>query len=276
MKLSKKHKNTIKRWIPAAIQDWLAAVTSNKITFIGQYDSWESAVQRSSGYSDEEILAKVKSALLEVKNGNAAYERDSVLFYDDQKPFALLTCLLRIVRNSSQLNVLDIGGSLGSTYFQCRDFLDHIDNLNWIINEQEHFVQCGRESFEDEVLSFTTDLDSALKRSNPDIVLLSSVLQYLENPYHIIDKIMGSDVEHIILDRTPFSPDDKELLTVQSVPSSIYNASYPSWIFSRSRLVGHISNRYSMELEFDASDGRIESNRITACYKGFLFRKCNA
>lgn len=52
-----------------------------KIHYLGDYQSWEEAESQCTGYDDEEILNKVKEATMSVINGNAIYERDSVLFY---------------------------------------------------------------------------------------------------------------------------------------------------------------------------------------------------
>ncbi len=50
----------------------------------GDYRSWDEAMTASTGYDSGIILEKTKAALLKVKNGEAAYERDSVLFDEIQ------------------------------------------------------------------------------------------------------------------------------------------------------------------------------------------------
>ena len=50
----------------------------------GDYRSWGEAMAASTGYDTEIILEKTKTALLKVKNGEAAYERDSVAFDEIQ------------------------------------------------------------------------------------------------------------------------------------------------------------------------------------------------
>ena len=46
----------------------------------GPYLTWSDASDLSTGYNDNNILKKVASSTLKVINGEAAYERDSVLF----------------------------------------------------------------------------------------------------------------------------------------------------------------------------------------------------
>src|SRR5712691_3342391 len=89
----------------------------------GDYAAWEDAVHASTGYDSEVILEKTRTALLQVKNGQAVYERDSVVFDEVQYAWPLLAGLLWIAtRSGGKLDVLDFGGSLGSTYFQNRAF----------------------------------------------------------------------------------------------------------------------------------------------------------
>jgi len=51
-------------------------------------------VSASTGYDNDMILEKTRLALLKVKNGEAAYERDSVVFEDIQYAWPLLAGLL--------------------------------------------------------------------------------------------------------------------------------------------------------------------------------------
>ena len=46
----------------------------------GDYASWEDAEQLSKGYDAVEIAEKVLASTLKVKNGEAVFERDSVIF----------------------------------------------------------------------------------------------------------------------------------------------------------------------------------------------------
>ena len=58
-----------------------------------------------------------------VKNGEAVYERDSVLFDEIQYSWGLLAGLEKAaLEHDGKLCVLDFGGSLGSTYYQNKQF----------------------------------------------------------------------------------------------------------------------------------------------------------
>ena len=250
----------------------LVRQVGQKRIFEGNYGSWSEACSVTSGYDSDVILSKVRDALLKVKSGEAVYERDSVLFDEVQYSWPLLAGLLWIAsRNRNRLTVVDFGGSLGSTYYQNRRYLRHLDHLSWNIIEQQKFVDCGRQHFQDDIVRFYDSLDECLTERNPDVILFSSVLQYLERPYNVLSDIVRREVPYVIMDRTTVIDDLADRLTVQHVPESIYPASYPAWFFNKQKLVTFFADRYNMIAEFDALAGMIELGDTTAHDKGFIF-----
>lgn len=209
----------------------------------GNFESWEEAQSNCSGYDSDIILEKCKNALLKVKNKEAVYERDSVLFDKIQYSWGLLAGLQKVaIENKNNLNVLDFGGSLGSTYYQNREFLSSLEKLEWNIVEQPHFVDCGKQNFENEQLKFYHTIEECTQKKQPNVLLLSSVLQYLENPNQWIQKFNNLQIEYIIIDRTAFIASDNDVLTVQNVPESIYKASYPAWFINKEKLIKKFRN----------------------------------
>lgn len=111
----------------------------------GNYSDWKTASEKCSGYDSAIILEKVKESTLKVKEGIAPYERDSVIFSEIQYSYPLLSGLVWIAgENKGKLNVLDFGGSLGSSYYQNKLFLDTLTEVKWCIVEQPGFVETGK------------------------------------------------------------------------------------------------------------------------------------
>jgi putative methyltransferase (TIGR04325 family) len=246
-----------------------------KYGFWGDYRSWQAAYQDSTGYDKSIILDKVRDALLRVKQGTAVYERDSVIFDQIHYSFPLLAGLLRIsVQNKSQISVLDFGGSLGSSYYQCRNFLSSLSKLEWSIVEQQNFVDCGREFFEDDQLKFFSDIDTCLLQRNPHVILLSGVLQYLEFPYKFLENMVECSFEHIIIDRTSFLEEERDRLAIQKVPPEIYPASYPAWFLNLDKFLDIFREKYELIAQFDALAGLIELRKPYAKAQdmGFIFK----
>jgi putative methyltransferase (TIGR04325 family) len=239
----------------------------------GVYPSWEEAKRHAESWDSELIINKVKDSALKVKNGEAAYERDSVLFYKKEYPFTLIAGLLRIAAmNNGKLNVLDFGGSLGSTYYQCRDFLTGLEKIKWNIVEQEKFVKIGRELFEDKELKFYFSIEECLEKEKPYVIIFSGVLQYLENYYEILEKAK-SYFTHIIVVRTPFAAIPDNLITLEVVPPSIYKATYPMWIFSNERFMKIFQREFTLIAEFPSVDGSWNFKNIRIEFKGYIFEK---
>lgn len=203
------------------------------------------------GYNSEVILEKTKNALLLVKNGEAVYERDSVLFDKKQYPFPLISFLLysALIQNGP-LNIMDFGGSLGSTYYQVKDFLTTGACNSWNIIEQPHYVDCGKKYFEDHTLHFFSSVQECNATSRIDFVILSSSVQYLEDPHTFLDELCSYNYKYLLFDRTAFTEGADDRLTVQHVPPEIYDASYPAWFFNEQKFLEHFQTDYVIKGEF--------------------------
>jgi len=264
-------KNVLPPFVVNALRRLFAARPQETIRFTGDYASWDEAERRSIGYAAPEILVKTRAAMLKVKNGEAAFERDSVLFAVMENNFPLLAGLMRAATaNGGHLSVLDFGGSLGSTYFRCRDFLSTVKELRWSIVEQPGHVACGREEFANEQLHFYETIVDCLRAERPNVLLLSGVVQCLPKPYDFLIDILRYEFPYIIVDRTAFAPNGRDRLTVEHVPAWIYPASYPSWFLSEKRFLAHLDQRYKQPASFPARD-TIAPEGGEAVYKGFIF-----
>lgn len=235
----------------------------------GNYSSWSQAKSRCKGYADKDILEKVIETAISVKNGQIAFERDSVPFDKKIYSYPVLAALMWIAtQRNNRLNVLDFGGALGSSYYQNSHFLNSLSGVNWCIVEQPHFVDAGRKNFETDELHFFYDVDECLLTLEIDAVLLSGVIQYMEKPYELILDLVRRNLEYIIIDRTLFYP-DRDRLTIQKVPKKIYDASYCCWILNESKILNIVSEKYDLIYDFDIR----ETINLNAMYKGYLFRK---
>lgn len=108
--------------------------------WFGDYSSWSVVKNECSGYEAANILNTVKSSVIKVRNGEAVYERDSVLF-DEVTYSPHLIEVLESSINNGKLHVVDFGGSLGSSYFQHRNLFQDLIDFRWSVVEQSHFVE---------------------------------------------------------------------------------------------------------------------------------------
>jgi putative methyltransferase (TIGR04325 family) len=250
-------------------------LAGDTISWSGNYRSWLEALKNCSGYDSEVILISCLKSLIKVRNGDFKYERDSVLFDKKQYSFGLLSgLLLSAIENNCELNVLDFGGSLGSTYFQNRD-IKGFKSIKWSIVEQPNFVKCGREYFENEELKFYYSIEECLSNRSPNVIILSSVLQYIENYIEIINQINEIRFDYIIIDRTTFINGANHRIVKQEVPEWIYKASYPVHLFKFDEFVSLFTN-YEVVSDFnsfcDPTKYDLEDNAQIK-WKGIIFQK---
>lgn len=275
--LLQKIKSIVKLWLPPAIVMLVQRLHHKGLYFEGNFSSWESAAKKCSGYSSVHILNKVLNATLAVKNGEAAYERDSVIFDEIDYVWPVLTGLmLAATHNNGRLNVLDFGGALGSTYFQNRKFLLTLPELSWNVVEQPHYANVGKKYISDQHLKFYSTVDECLIENAPNIILLSGVLQYIEHPESLIEQLSSIEAKYLIIDRTPFSFYESDHLVIQHVPTSIYAASYPMWIFSRNKFNAILAKNWNMIARNLGADGSFKSDKnIAFSFEGILLEASN-
>ena len=267
------NKRVVRSYIKEFLPPFFLSVMRRRkqaVSWKGDYVTWEGAKEASTGYDGRLILHKVKEAALRVKRNQAAFERDSVVFGTIEYNWSLLSGLLWAAsRAGGKLHVVDFGGSLGSTFFQHKIFLQDLPEIAWYIVEQTHFVDCGREYFETVELKFFESIAECLEAPHfvPNVIILSSVLQYLEKPYEMLQYILNIGIPTIIFDRTPFTLDFRDRLTVQVVSRRIYQGSYPCWFFDSRRFYSMFKKDYSEIASFDCRD----SANIPSRFAGGIF-----
>lgn len=265
-------KKLIKKWIPPVLLDALKIVNPRSIRLSGCYECWGDAMAQCKGYDQSIIFEKTLASALEVKNGNKPFERDSVLFDRIIYSWPILASLnWAAAQDSGKLRVLDFGGALGSSYFQNKKFIDHLSEVCWHIVEQPKLAELGIKHLQNESLSFSSNIEDGFRCFRPNFVLLSSVLQYIEDPFDVIANLANRDVSVIALDRTPFlNEDQKTFIQKQSVPSQIYSTSYPCYLFNENEIISAFT-KYGCQLV--ESFHSLDKLSTKATWKGMIFKK---
>nr|WP_295874983.1 methyltransferase, TIGR04325 family [uncultured Chitinophaga sp.] len=250
-----------------------------KFGWFGNYPSWLEAKKLTSGYEAKNILETTKKSLLLVKSGEAVYERDSVLFDTKEYPYAVIAALLyTAMKNGNKLHVIDFGGSLGTTWYQVKDFIPAGLVVTWAIVEQPAYVTEGRKYFEDDQLKFYYTIEECLKEVGVvHLIFLSGVVQNLEDPHAFLEELVRYPVNNILFDRTTFIKDqDTDRLTVQVVSPEIYDAQYPVWFFNEACFLHHFQS-FNIKTEFfpyvEGEKDIAIDDQFIAYGKGFFFER---
>lgn len=211
----------------------------SKLNLIGPFKNFETARNNSQGYEDAVILQKVKKAIIEVLENNKIWERDGTIFFTKKPKQRILEILKKYVKKETF--ILDIGGGLGGLYINNRE-LFNIKNDFYIL-EQENFVQCGRDISEKYKLpiKFITSID--MMKFTPNIVIFSSVLQYLPEVHNLIEEVKKLSPNYIIIDRTWFTNSKDKKWWVQRTKNYYSKTcSYPIRPINIELLLNHLSN----------------------------------
>lgn len=263
----------IRRWLPQGLRDLLNYWGGYAIYYRGEFADWSAARAAADGYDEASLLQRLTAAAQAVKAGEAAWEQDGVTWDHIPPNMPLFAALSRVaLAQEGQLSVLDFGGALGTSYFQCRGFLAEVKNLAWSVVEQPQLVAIGRRSFERDALRFYTTIDDAIAAQRPNVALLSSVLQYLEQPWAVLNQLIVAGIPYLIIDRHPCTL-THELITVQVVPPTLYAASYPCWLFDCPGMVATLDRHYELLAAWEGKDPPIRGRSKGAEFRGYFFRR---
>ena len=260
-------KNLVRAALPAPLHR--ALTRRRRLHFTGPYRNWSAARAAAGGYDDPAILERMVASAREVAAGRAAYERDTVLFHEPAADPLLLGELETLALSRPRgLRVLDFGGALGSTWFQHRAFLRKLPPVSWHIVEQPKIAARGRLEFSGSGLTFHDSLDSALDQGPPDLVLISSVLQYLPDPWSALARLSALPAETWLITRTPFTDTlATDTIVVQHVPAAIYRASYSAWVFSTAAFEDFWTRRSASLTWHPCTGGRFTDAGVIQSYR---------
>jgi putative methyltransferase (TIGR04325 family) len=239
--------------------------------YCGRYDDWLAAVRASEGYQAPVVLQKTRDATAKVRAGAVPYQQDGVTFdrVPDHAYRLALVLAVAALERSCPLRVVDFGGALGGAFFSLRPLLPGSTEIDWTVVEQPAYCEAGRREFGGDHLSFCDDLQALAAEQRPDVLLCSSVLQFLEDPLVVLRRLIGLRPRHLVIDRTPFSASGRAEITVQRVPASIYRTSFPSWLLCEGTFAACWQDSgYRPWLQWDYSS----SFTARATFKGFALK----
>ena len=272
-------KHFIKSLIPPIVLEAINKFTGRNIQWIGDFQTFQEANSQAKGYNPDIYLPKLIETVKIVRDDEGKCERDSVLFDKITYPYPLLSNLFAIVSRLQvkSLYILDFGGSLGSLYFQNRKFLRTLPHFTWNILEQEKIIRAGKELFQTQELLFHSNIQEAkshIKPQDSKILILSGVLQYLENPYQTLSKLIQEfKFDAILVDRTPFSKDETHHIVLQKVPKEIYQTQYPCHLFSTKDFLENLSKLGGGYELFDEFESYCDTHTSSFNSLGFSFIK---
>jgi putative methyltransferase (TIGR04325 family) len=274
-----KPKTILRRLTPPSVWDLASYVKHIKKraatagTFEGPYRTWQQARQASDGWDASTILDKTLSVSLLLRDGAIESQQDTqVLPNIAYSPLVLSLLVLAMERTKGRLVLFDIGGSLGTNFYQNRKLISGmtITSVQWNVIEIPATAALGRAHFQTETLRFFDSIEAASRNmpERPQAVLFSGSLQYAPEPLTYIDQAIATGTTYLALDRLLMSPTEDDQIFVQRPnPEKYYSATYPVWCFSRDRFLSKMRNRGLHLIEHFTADA---TKNFDHC--GLLFR----
>jgi putative methyltransferase (TIGR04325 family) len=163
-----------------------------------QYQSYESALQDSDTYEDARVVEVVarktkayRDALLS-STGSIVKTRQTL-----QNMF-----VLSYVRPERPLDVLELGGACGASYFELSRLLPGRIK-SWSVVETPSMAAAAGKMFPDAGVKFFDDLGAAASQVESfDLIVAQGVLQYTSNPLRTLDSLIALRCSYIYVTRT--------------------------------------------------------------------------
>lgn len=266
-KTSRSLNRVVSSLLPPIVRQLLLRLGLGGSRFIYGFKSWDDARSNCRGYDSNQIADALVEASRKVRDGEAAFERDGVVFERIEYSWPLLAAILGTATPRGSLRVLDFGGSLGTTYRQIRGVIEGLGiDLNWVIVEQAHLVKIGNSEFKTEKLTFSGSLEG-YRPGEFDLILLASSICYVKEPMSVLSQIKALNPFAIAIDRTPISKDSSSQIGIQEVKNGSYEASYPISVFAPGALEEAMEPEYKKVFDWECE---LQPDPQTLS-KGFFF-----
>jgi putative methyltransferase (TIGR04325 family) len=209
----------------------------------GPFASWEAASAHATGWDSPRIVEQALAAALTVRDGAAAFERDSVARDRIAYSPTILAALLLAAGRHRRLDVIDFGGALGSNYVQNLKLIRALASVptSWHVVERPALARIGVDRFQTEQLRFHDDL-GAVRLERP-VLLFTGSLQYVADAFALLETAIGlSDI--IALDRVLVWDEAGHQIFVQRLDARRFGpVTLPTWCFSTTALVDWFAAR---------------------------------
>ena len=245
------------------------------------YPSFEAALADSNSYEDPPLIGVVREKTKRYKAALATSSRS----IESRQTAQNLFVLSHVVPERA-INVLEVGGACGASYFEMKHLLPN-RIAHWSITETPAMANTGNELNDDPALSFHSDLVSAAKQlQSRDVAIAQGVIQYSSTPIAMLKALYELEFSYVYITRTAVADVDSPVYIKQDTelaahgPGHLPNApegrsTQPMTLVSYDALLSATPANYEMVFKFLESEDRVMAvgdRRLTARDAGFLAR----
>lgn len=182
-------------FIPPALHRLLSRRSSEPLR---QYGSFSEALAEADTYEAADIIELVLRKTEIYRKQLADLSIPTVTNYQTLQNLFVLS----YVRPDQPLNILELGGACGASYFELAHLLPQ-RIASWRIVETPAMTARARQAFHDPALSFYDNLPEAIeKMESRDLLIAQGVLQYMPRPLDKFDELLALGFDNVYVSRT--------------------------------------------------------------------------
>jgi putative methyltransferase (TIGR04325 family) len=252
-----------------------------------EYDSFGSALKDSDTYEDPAIIEVVSSKTRGYRDFLAS---DTGQHASINRQTAQNMFVISYVHSDRPVDVLELGGACGASYYELNHFLPERIG-QWFIVETPAMAVAGKEIFQDDKIKFFDTFSAAVSGlKNPDLIIAQGVLQYTSNPIQMLDDLLDLGFKYMYITRTTVSDrTERPIITKQVTNLSDHGpgmpfpegltdrqTSQPLTIIPFESISSRISVDYDVVFSFKEGGSRkvlIGSRTVATREVGFLIEK---
>ncbi|NVM22071.1 MAG: methyltransferase, TIGR04325 family [Desulfobacterales bacterium] len=192
------------------------------------YESYDYALADSHTYEDPGVVHVVAMKTEAFRNALLSGHHTTVNNRQTVQNMFVLSYVWRDI----PLDVLEIGGACGASYFELNYFLPGRIN-RWHVVETSTMSAAARRLFQDDRLIFYDDLEAAASQlKNLDLLIAQGVLQYVKDPLGTLETLLRLGFAFVYITRTQVGEGiEAPIITKQVVNLSGHGPGPVSWEF---------------------------------------------
>jgi putative methyltransferase (TIGR04325 family) len=221
--------------LPPAVKTLIRGTLSRFIGFV-EVSSWAKAQHAVAGYESEIAIESIIDSIQQ--SHAAASGSKSLTSRDLQIISSFAIAISAAVVQSANVRVIDVGGAGGDYFFMFANAMPAV-TFDWVVVETPALATAITKTNlgEGRNIRWVSSLDEAGK--DFDVALLSSVLQYVDDPYGLLNEVTNR-CKVMVINRIPLTSSGTDQATVQHVRTHGRRGAYPAWFFSNNVFLNEI------------------------------------
>jgi len=191
------------------------------------------------------------------------YNKNNIPYiYKPSYKFLLEAILMFMSKNNKIPKIIDFGGGFGDAALYLRKLLN-FNNYSYCVVETENLCRMAK-LIKEKYIYFFSNLDLAIKNFSPDIIYTNQAIQYLEEPYEIIQKFKKSSVKLIVMTGNSFSKNNEifsqpSLLSDNGAGEHVKSYKdkliiYPQTKIDKEKIKNYLKKKYSLIIDDVSGD----------------------